>query len=399
MPTFADRMNVIKPSATVAVSNKVREMKAAGEDVISFSIGVPGFLPPDHVYKAAHAAIDADKGTYLPGRGTPELLAAFQKRLQEDGFDYADNELCVALGGKNALFNLMQVLAGPGDEVLFPAPFWTSYPDIVALAGATPKWINCSAADSYKLTATRLAETITSKTKAFIFNNPSNPTGMVYSSEEVKALADVLANHPNVWILSDDIYDKMIYDGEVFHSLLTARPELRDRFIIMQSISKTYGMPGWRVGMVAAPEGVMKPLLTFVGQALMNVPGVAMAAAAAAFGGDHSFLPPLKKEFEQKRNMVMEVLTGLDGIACPRPTGAFYAFPDVSALYGKTSARGAKIDDDIAFCTAILEEQKLALVPGSGFGAPQAVRISYATDLKTLEKGLQRFADFVHTLR
>jgi aspartate aminotransferase len=392
-------MNAVKPSATVAVSNKVREMKAAGEDVISFSIGVPGFLPPRHVYDAAHAAIDADKGTYLPGKGTPELLQAFQHRLKEDGFDYAEDELCVALGGKNALFNLMQVLVGPGDEVLFPAPFWTSYPDIVALAGATPKWVDCGAKDDYKLSATKLAAAITPQTKACIFNNPSNPTGMVYSQAEIKALADVLADHPNIWILSDDIYDKMVYDGEKFHSLLTARPDLRDRFVIMQSISKTYGMPGWRVGMVAAPPQLMKPLLTFVGQALMNVPGVAMAAAAAAFGGDHDFLPPLKKEFEQKRDMVMEVLAGLEGITCPRPGGAFYAFPDVSALYGRTSAGGTKITDDIAFCTAMLEEQKLALVPGSGFGAPQAVRISYATDINTLKKGLGRFADFINGLR
>ena len=258
--------------------------------------------------------------------------------------------------------------------------------------------IPCSAAENYKLSADKLRAAITPATKAFIFNNPSNPTGMLYTKEEVQALADVLVEYPDIWILSDDIYDKMVYGGATFHHLLDARPKLKDRMCIMQSISKSYGMPGWRVGMVAAPQAVIKHMLTFVGQALMNVPGVAMAAAAAAFAGDHTFLEPLKEGFAKKRDMVMDVLNALDGVTCPRPEGAFYAFPDVSALYGKTSAGGALISDDIAFCTALLEEEKVALIPGSGFGAPNGVRISYATDEETLKAGLAKFKSFIEGL-
>lgn len=399
MPQLARRMNAVKPSATAAVGKKVAAMKAAGINVLSFSIGVPGFLPPAHVYAAAHAAIDADKGAYFPAQGTPELLKAFQFRLKEDGFDYALNELCTCIGGKNGLYNLMQVLTEAGDEVIFPSPYWTSYPDIIALAGATPVAVPCTAAEHYKLTPAKLQAAITPRTRAFLFNNPNNPTGMLYTQAEVQALADVLMQHPHIWILSDDIYDKMVYDGEKFHHLLHAQPSLRDRTCIVQSLSKTYGMPGWRVGMVAAPEVVMKPLITLTEQALMNVSGVAMAAAAAAFAGDHTFLEPLKRGFEKKRDMTMAMLNTLQGVTCPHPQGAFYAFPNVKKLFGKTSAGGTLISDDMAFCNAMLEEEHVALVPGSGFGDAEAVRISYATSEALLTEGLTRFARFVNGLK
>ncbi len=399
MPTFSDRMNAVKPSATVQVANKVQELKAAGEKVISFSIGVPGFLPPQHVYDAAHAAIDQDTGNYFPGKGVPVLIQAFKNRLAEDGFHYSDDELSPALGGKNALFNLMQALCGASDEVLYPTPYWVSYPDITILAGATPKSIYCGADQNYKLTPQQLEASITPKTKVFIFNNPNNPTGMVYSEAEVKALGDVLEKHPNIWILSDDIYDKMIFTGDKFHHLLKTNPSLKNRTAIMQSVSKTYGMPGWRCGMVAAPEALTKKLITLIGQSVMNVPGVVMAAGAAAFGGDHTFLDPINADFEQKLQTVMNCFDGIDGLTCPQPNGVFYAFPDVSSFYEKTTANGTLLTDDIAFCTALLEEQKVALIPGSASGENKAVRFSYACDEVILKDGLSRFESFMKGLK
>lgn len=397
MLTLAPRMSVIKPSPITQVAGKVRELKAAGNEVISFSIGVPGFLPPEHVYAAAHAAADNDSGDYLPGRGIPALVQAFQSRLDLDGFAYKEEEICAAMGGKNALFNLFQVLTGVGDEVIFPAPYWSSYWDMVLLSGATPKDVRCGADQHYKMTPEQLEAAITDNTKVFLFNNPSNPTGMVYTEDEVRALGDVLMQHPDVWIISDDIYDKLIYDGKKFHHLLHTHPQLRDRTAIVQSVSKSYGMPGWRVGMVAGPKRLIDGLLTLVSQSLMNVPGITMAGAAAAFGGDHSFLTGVKNDFVQKRDLTMAALGQVEGLICPQPEGAFYAFPDVSSTFGK-AAGNTQITDDIAFCTALLEQENVALVPGSAFGEANAVRISYACDEANLQEGLRRIQRFIANL-
>lgn len=395
MPNFASRITNIKPSATGAVAEEVRKLKAAGTDVISFSIGVPGFLPPSHVYAAAEQAAQrtTDTGAYLPGRGQPALIEAFRARLAKDGFTYETNEVCAALGGKHALYNIFQVLCEAGDEVIFPSPYWTSYADIPVLADATVKPIHCSAAEDYKLTPEKLAAAITPQTKVFLFNNPSNPTGMVYTQAEVQALADELAKHPHVWIISDDIYDKLIYDGAQFHHLLHARPELRERTAIVQSVSKTYGMPGWRIGMLAAPQALVDQVVKLISQSVMNFPPVNQAAAAAAFAGDHSFLEPLKAEFTRKRNMTMEALSGIDGVTCPMPGGAFYAFPEIAGVLARTGG------DDIAFSQALLREKQVAVVPGSAFGNDQAIRISYACDEDELAEGLTRLTDFLRTHR
>ncbi len=397
MPQFADKMANAKPSAVVKVSEKVQELKKQGRNIISFSIGVPNFLPANHVYEAAHKAIDGDSGAYLPGRGSEELVEAFVKRMHEKGLDYKANEVAAAVGGKQALFNILMAVLNEGDEVLIPAPYWTSYPDMVTIHGGTPVFLNCPSTQDYKLKPEQIAKAITPKTKVFMFNNPSNPTGMVYTKDEIKAIGDELEKH-DIWIISDDIYDRMIFDGETFHHFLHTNPALRDRMICVQSISKNYGMPGWRVGMVAAEEPLIKKLLTLNSTSITNINNVSMAAAAAAFGGDQTFSDEAVKTFTAKRDMVIKALANIPNLECPMPKGAFYAFPDVSAYYGK-SHDGVVINDDIALCTQLLEKKGLALVPGSAFGEARGARISYACPTDQLEKGLALFTEFFAEMR
>ena len=392
MIKLAKRMATAKPSAVVQVSDKVRELQKQGRKIISFSIGVPNFLPAKHVYDAAHKAVDGDSGAYLPGRGSEELVNAFTKRMSANGLDYKATEVAATTGGKHALFNILMAILDEGDEVLIPSPYWTSYPDMVELLGGKAVFMACPAAQDYKLRPEQIAAAITPKTKAIIFNNPSNPTGMVYTKAEIKALGDELEKH-NISIISDDIYDRMVFDGAEFHHLLHTNPALRDRMIIVQSISKNYGMPGWRVGMVAAPEGMIKALLTLSSAQITNINNVSMAAAAAAFDGPQDFSDAMRPIFQAKRDKVLTALADLSAIKCPKPAGAFYAFPDISAYYGKTY-KGTKIADDIALCTLMLEAKDLALVPGSAFGEAGAVRISYACKDADLDEGLKRFVDF-----
>lgn len=393
MPSISKKLSAAKASPIVQMNNKVRALKEEGRDIINFSIGIPNFLPAEHIYEAAHKAVDTDKGIYLPPNGTDELIEAFQYRLKEDGFgDYAKNEICTAVGAKNALTNLFMILCDEGDEVIFPAPYWSSYIDTVELAGAVCKTISCGSDQHYKLTPEQLEAAITPKTKVFLFNNPSNPTGMVYTEAEIKALGDVLEKH-DIWIISDDIYDKMIFDGDKFHHLLHTNPALRNRMCIVQSISKTYGMPGWRIGMIAAPEAVIKTHGKVAANTFMNVCGIAQAAAAAAFKGEHNFVAQRRDEFQEKRNMVYETLTSIDGIICPRPNGAFYAFPNVSGFFGK-SFEGETIKDDAHLCELILEHASCACVPGSAFGDKNALRISYALPTEQLTKGLNNLKEF-----
>lgn len=397
MPHFANRMDNAQPSAVVKVSEKVQELKKQGRDIISFSIGVPNFLPAKHVYDAAHKAVDGDSGAYLPGRGSEELVKAFVDRMAEKGLEYKPTEVAAAVGGKQALFNILMATLNKGDEVLIPAPYWTSYPDMVTLLDGTPVFLPCPSSQNYKLKPEQIAKAITPKTKVFMFNNPSNPTGMVYTKEEIKALGDELEKH-DIWIISDDIYDRMIFDGETFHHFLHTNPNLRDRVICVQSISKNYGMPGWRVGMVAAAEPMIKKLLTLNSTSITNINNVSMAAAAAAFGGDQKFSDDAMKTFVEKRDMVMDALGKIPGISCPKPKGAFYAFPDVSAYYGKTHD-GVAITDDIALCTQLLDKKGLALVPGSAFGEAKGARISYACPTDQLAKGLALFTEFFAEMR
>lgn len=398
---LAERLQSLQPSPIITVANAARQLKAAGKPVLSLSIGVPGFLPPAHVYEAAHKAVDADSGDYLAGRGSPALLEAFIESMAARGFTYTEAEICTQMGGKGALFNLFLVLLNAGDEVVIPAPYWASYPEMVRLVGAVPIMPYAPAAQGYKLTAAQIEAAITPRTKAIIFNNPSNPTGMLYSATEVAEIAAVLAKHPNLWVISDDIYDHLLLDTpphtRAAH-VLDSQPALRNRMVIVQSISKTYGMPGWRVGMVAAPKPVIDGLLALTSQSTTHLPAVTMAAAAAALSGPQEFLETQKERLTAQRDLTLMMLSDM-GLPCPEPEGAFYAFPQVAGCFGKTTPQGTLIADDVAFCTALLNEALVAVVPGSAFGDSGAIRISFAGKEAELREALGRMMQFVQSLK
>ncbi|TKW61862.1 MAG: aminotransferase class I/II-fold pyridoxal phosphate-dependent enzyme [Blastochloris viridis] len=400
--SLATRMNAVQPSAIIKVAGKARELKASGLDVVSLSIGVPGFLPPAHVYAAAHIAVDTDSGDYLPGRGSGELVNAFRKLLERRGFAYAETELCAQVGGKGALFNLLLALVEAGDEVVIPAPYWASYPEMVKIVGGTPVTPLGDAAHNYKITPAQLEASLSSKTKLVIFNNPSNPTGMLYSADEVSALAKVLATRPDVWVISDDIYDRLVFNtddapGGFAAQLLDFEPNLKTRMAIVQSISKTYGMPGWRIGMVAAPKHLIDAVLTLTSQSFTNLPAVPMAAAVAAMEGDQSFLDNQKGRLLKQRDITLAALEEMK-LPCPKPEGAFYAFPQIAHLFGKTTPGGKVVRDDVAFCELLLEEALVAVVPGGAFGDSGAIRISYAGKEEALVKGLERMQQWIESL-
>lgn len=397
---LATRLSVVQPSPIIAVANMARQMKEKGENVVSLSIGVPGFLPPQHVYEAAHKAVDTDAGDYLPGRGSKQLVDAFIASMKQRGFTYAETEIAAQSGGKGMLFNLLLALVNEGDEVVIPAPYWASYPEMVKIVGGKPVTPTASAANNYKLTADQLAAAITPKTKALIFNNPSNPTGMLYTKAEIDGLAKVLEANPHVWVISDDIYDMLVFDGTARAAhLLDAAPALKARTLLLQSVSKTYGMPGWRIGMVAGPKPVIDALLTLTSQSSTNLPAVTMAAAAAAFSGSHDFLTVQKARLVKQRDMALAALAEMPGISCPKPEGAFYVFPQIKSCFGKTTAGGTKITDDVTFCQALLAEAKVAVVPGGAFGDAGAIRISYAGKEADLVEGMNRLKAFVAGLK
>jgi aspartate aminotransferase len=393
MLKLAERIGRARPSAIMVVADKAKKLKAEGRDIISFSIGVPNFLPGEHVYDAARQALLKDSGNYGSNRGRDDLLDAFLKHLREGGFDgYERKHLATGVGAKHVLFNLLYALVDEGDEILIPTPYWTSYRDIADILGAKTTYLPCPPEQNYKLTAAQLAAAISPRSKVLMFNNPSNPTGMVYTKAEVQALADVLVKH-QIWVLSDDIYNRMIFDGLEYAHLVKARPELRDRVILIDSISKTYGMPGWRVGLIAAPEIVAQSQVTLNSNHITNLPEVVTAAAVAALNGPQDIPAAKCAEFMRKRDEVMAALGAIPGVRCPRPQGAFYAFPDISCAFGKRHGH-AKIDNDVDFCNVLLDTKGLACVPGSAFGEPRAIRISYTCKQAELTEGLRRLQAF-----
>ncbi|HET9049504.1 MAG TPA: pyridoxal phosphate-dependent aminotransferase [Chiayiivirga sp.] len=400
MPQLAHRMGSAKPSAIMVIAEKARQLKAQGRDIISFSIGVPNFLPGEHVYAAARAALDKDSGQYGSNRGPDALLDAFLVHLERNGLPgYTRANLCVGIGAKQVLYNLFEALLNPGDTVAFPAPYWTTYLDMADIVGAKALTLPCPPEQNYKLTPAQLDAALAQKPKMFLFNNPSNPTGMVYHREEIAALADVLARHPDTWIVLDDIYNRMVFDGVGYHSVLHVRPELRDRTIVVDSLSKTYGMPGWRVGLCAASEVVAKALTTLNSNHITSLPEVVTAAATAALSGPQDIPDAKCVEFSHKRDAVLSALAQIPGVHCPRPEGAFYAFPDISVAFGKThQPSGLKINNDVDLCAALLEAEAVACVPGSAFGEPRGLRISYACPDAALHEGLRRIQNFFSQL-
>jgi len=400
MPLLARRIGRAKPSAIMAVAEKAKKLKAEGRDIISFSIGVPNFLPGDHVYQAARDALAKDSGQYGSNRGTDALLDAFLRHIEALGLTgYTRANVSTGIGAKHILYNLAESLLDEGDTIVYPSPYWTTYADIADIVNAKAVPLPCPASQDYKLTPAQLDEALTIHTpKVFLFNNPSNPTGMVYTREEVAALADVLVKHPETWIVTDDIYNRMLFDGLAYTNFAQARPELRDRTVFVDSLSKTYGMPGWRVGFMAGPEVVAKALTTMNSNHITNVPEVVTAAAIAALTGPQDVPVAKNAEFQAKRDQVLAAMEAIPGVVCPRPQGAFYVFPDISCAFGK-SHDGVKIENDVDFCNALLEAKGVACVPGSAFGEPRALRISYTCPTPQLAPGLQRFQEFFAELK
>lgn len=396
MPQLARRMGRAKPSAIMLVAEKAKQLKAQGRDIISFSIGVPNFLPGAHVYAAARAALEHDSGQYGSNRGADALLDAFLAHIEGAGLGgYTRANCATGVGAKHILYSLGEALLDEGDGFAFATPYWTTYLDIAEILDAEVHLLPCPPEQDYKLVPAQLDAALAKRPKIFLFNNPSNPTGMVYSRDEIAALADVVAKYPDTWVVTDDIYHRMVFDGVGYHNFLHVRPELRDRVVFVDSLSKTYGMPGWRVGFMAGPEAVAKAVATLNSNNITNVPEVATAAAIAALSGPQD-LPAAKcAEFQARRDQVMAALSAIPGIACPMPQGAFYAFPDISVAFGRTHRpTGLRIGDDVDFCNALLEAKGVACVPGSAFGEPRALRISYTCPEAQLAPGLQRFREF-----
>ena len=399
MPQLARRIGRAKPSAIMAMAEKAKRLKSEGRDIISFSIGVPNFLPGPHVYEAAREALAKDSGQYGSNRGSDALLDAFLAHLAEVGLTgYTRANCATGIGAKHVIYNLAEALLDEGDRIAFAVPYWTSYLDIAEIVNAQIDLLPCPPEQDYKLTPAQLDAALARKPRVFLFNNPNNPTGMVYTRDEITALADVIARYPETWVITDDIYNRMVFDGVGYHNFVQARPELRDRVIFIDSLSKTYGMPGWRVGFMAGPEAVANAITTMNSNHITNLPEVTVAAAIAALSGPQDVPRGKCAEFQAKRDQVMAAMAAIPGIVCPKPQGAFYVFPDVSAYYGKTH-NGQVIGNDVALCDALLEAKGVACVPGSAFGEPRSLRISYTCPTPQLAPGLARIREFFDELK
>ena len=399
MGLIAERLNAIKPSPTIAVSQKARDLKAAGEDIIGLGAGEPDFDTPPHIIEAAKKALDAGLTRYTAINGTPELLDAISAKFKRDNdLVYDHKQIHVSCGGKPVIFNAMMATLNPGDEVIIPAPYWVSYPDIVSMFGGVPKIINCPAKNNFKISSDQLNDTITSETKWLILNSPSNPTGGAYSEDELRALAKVLLKHPDVWILTDDIYEHLVYDGFSFRTIAQAAPELWDRTLTMNGMSKAYCMTGWRVGFAGGPEEIIAAMTKVQSQSITHTASVSQAAAVAALNGPHDFIAENNFVFKERRDLVVSMLNQANGISCATPEGAFYVYPSVSGTIGKSTQQGQLIKTDADFVTALLEEEGVAGVHGEAFGLSPYFRISYATDTKLLEEACNRIQRFCASL-
>ncbi len=400
MDLIAARLNRISPSQTIAISTKARALKAAGRDVISLSAGEPDFDTPDNVKRAAIRAIEAGQTKYTDVSGTPALRAAVAERFRLDsGLDYRPDEIIVCSGGKQVIFNAMVATLEAGSEVIIPSPCWVSYPDIVALADGVPVIVPCGPNRGFKLDAEQLEAAITPRTKWFFLNSPNNPTGAAYSADELRGICDVLLRHPDVWIFTDDIYDKLVYDGFRPATVVQVEPRLRDRTVTMNGCSKAYAMTGWRIGFAGAPTALIRAMDKLQGQSTSNPSSISQAAALEALSGPQDFIATMIATYQARRDLVVEMLNLAPGITCHKPEGAFYVYPSMQGCIGKTTAGGARIEDDEGFVTALLEEQGVAAVHGAAFLFPGHFRVSYATDTDSLREAcarIRRFCDALH---
>jgi aspartate aminotransferase len=400
MALIADRLDRIKPSPTIAVSDKARQLKAAGRDVIGLGAGEPDFDTPDSIKEAAIAAIRRGETKYTNVDGTPELKAAIVAKFKrENGLDYKTSQITVGTGGKQVLFNALLASVNPGDEVIVPAPYWVSYPDIVLLAEGVPVFVQCPETNGFKLKPADLERAITKKTKWLILNSPSNPTGAAYTWAEMKALTDVLVRHPQVHVLTDDMYEHLVYDDFKFCTPAQVEPSLYERTLTMNGVSKAYCMTGWRIGYAGGPEKLIKAMSVLQSQSTSNPSSVSQAAAAAGLNGPQDFIAEHNKVFRERRDLVVGMLNQAKGLKCHRPEGAFYVYPSCAGAIGKTTPKGETIRGDGDFVTYLLDSEGVAVVQGEAFGSSPNFRISYATATEVLEEACRRIQRACANLR
>jgi len=400
MAFLADTLARVKPSATVAVTDKARAMKEAGQNVIGLGAGEPDFDTPDNIKQAAIRAIESGKTKYTAVDGIPELKAAIARKFKrENGLDYKPSQISVGTGGKQVLYNALAVTLNPGDEVIIPAPYWVSYPDMVLLAGGTPVAIDSRMEDGFKIRPEALERAIGPKTKWLILNSPSNPTGSAYSRAELKALTDVLVRHEHVWVLSDDMYEHLVYDDFEFATPAQIEPRLYDRTLTVNGVSKTYCMTGWRIGYGGGPQMLIKAMATLQSQSTHAPCSISQWAAVEALEGPQDFIAEHNKVFKERRDLVVGMLNQAKGITCPKPEGAFYVFPSCAGTIGKTAPSGRTLHSDDDFVTELLEGEGVAVVQGSAFGHGPAFRISYATRTGDLEEACTRIQRFCGNLK
>ena len=400
MPFLADSLARVKPSATMAISDQARNLKAAGNDVISLSAGEPDFDTPDNIKAAAIKAIQDGDTKYTDVSGTPALKAAIAAKYKRDnGLDYGTDQIIISTGGKQVLYNALIATLNPGDEVVIPAPFWVSYPAMVHLAGGTPVIVDVTAETAFRMTAEALEAAITPKTKWLIFNSPSNPSGAAYSEAELKALTDVLMRHPHVWVMTDDMYEHLVYDDFTFATPAQVEPGLYDRTLTVNGVSKAYCMTGWRIGYAAGPAELIKAMSKVQSQSTSNPCSISQAAAVEALNGPQDFIAEHNKSFKERRDLVVSMLNQANGIDCLTPDGAFYVYPSCAGSIGKSTTAGKKIESDLDFATELLAAEGVAVVHGEAFGLSPHFRISYATSTEALEDACQRIQRFCGELK
>jgi aspartate aminotransferase len=400
MPFLSAALDRVKPSATIAVTDKARALKAAGRNVIGLGAGEPDFDTPANVKLAAIHAIEAGKTKYTAVDGIPELKEAIIAKFErENGLAYKPNQVIISTGGKQVLYNALMATINPGDEVIIPAPYWVSYPEMVALAGGVPVAIVCTAEHGFKLQPEDLEKAITPKTKWIILNSPSNPTGAAYTRNELKAITNVLVKHPHVYVMTDDMYEHLVYDDFAFTTPAQIEPRLYERTLTVNGVSKAYCMTGWRIGYAGGPADLVKAMATIQSQSTSNACSIAQWASVEALNGPQDFIPVNNKAFKERRDLVVSMLNQAKGIECPRPEGAFYVYPSCAGTIGKTSPSGKSIGNDEDFVTELLEVEGVAVVQGSAFGLGPAFRISYATKNSDLEDACKRIQRFCGNLR
>jgi aspartate aminotransferase len=396
---LSDAVNRVKPSATIAVTTRAAELRRAGEDVIGLGAGEPDFDTPEHVKEAGMQAIRDGKTKYTPADGIPELKEAICAKFKRDnGLDYTPAQVNVSPGGKAVIYNAFVATLNPDDEVIVPAPYWVSYPDMALLAGGTPRFVSCGPETKFKLTPDALEGAITGSTKWLVLNSPSNPTGTAYTRAELAALGEVLKRHKHVNILTDDIYEHLVYDGFEFTTIAQVVPELHDRTLTMNGVSKAYAMTGWRIGYAAGPENLIAAMRKVMSQSTSNPCSISQWASVAALNGDHGFLAERNAVFKSRRDLVVAELNKAEGLQCDTPEGAFYVYPSCAGAMGKTAPSGKRIETDADFAAELLNTEKVAVVHGEAFGLSPAFRISYATSTEALEAAMARIQRFCANL-